>query len=130
MMEENGDWARDTPFASSFVRFFDELFPGVDNAITSRNCATTLKLKRFDGLTVTLKDAAFMKLFCDAYFLAKIFAPKPSAPNLRKRSYLRRRLIQTNFAVIARPPHVGCWRPRAILRRNRMSAFERYSVSC
>jgi hypothetical protein len=25
--------------------------------------------KNFDGLVVTLKDATFMKLFCDAYFL-------------------------------------------------------------
>ena len=74
MMEENGDWMRNSPFEPSFLRFLDELFPQMEERERFAEVCRRFEAKNFDGLQITLKEVAFLKLFCDAYFLAKICA--------------------------------------------------------
>ena len=73
-MEETGDWVRDEPFDVPFARFFDELFPQTEDRDQFVEICRRFDAKNFEGLTITLKDVAFLKLFCDAYFLRKIRA--------------------------------------------------------
>jgi hypothetical protein len=72
MMEESGDWKRDTPFEPSLLRFLDELFPGMDERDRFAEICRRFESKNFEDMVLTLKEASFMKLFCDAYFLHKI----------------------------------------------------------
>lgn len=72
MMEESGSWTQGTPFEPSFVRFLDELFPNIEERDRFAEVCRRFEAKEFEGLAITLKEVSFMKLFCDAYFLAKI----------------------------------------------------------
>jgi hypothetical protein len=72
MMEESGSWTQGTPFEPSFVRFLDELFPNLEERDRFAEVCRRFEAKEFECLASTLKEVSFMKLFCDAYFLAKI----------------------------------------------------------
>lgn len=69
MMEEAGDLKPETNFRDAVLRFLDDLFPGMDEREHIAELCARFESKNFDGVVVTLKDATFMKLFCDAYFL-------------------------------------------------------------
>jgi hypothetical protein len=69
MMQEKGDWKQNTPFDPSLVRFLSELFPQMDERDRFAEIFRRFEAKEFEGLAITLKEAAFMKLFCDAYRL-------------------------------------------------------------
>ena len=69
MMEEEGDWKPDSSFKEAVLRFLDDMFPGMDERERFAELCARFEAKNLDGVVVTLKDATFMKLFCDAYFL-------------------------------------------------------------
>jgi hypothetical protein len=68
MMEEEGDWKPDTSFKEAALRFLDDMFPGMDEREHFADLCARFETKTPD-IVVTLRDATFMKLFCDAYFL-------------------------------------------------------------
>jgi AbiV family abortive infection protein len=72
MMEESGDWTRGTPFEPSLLRFLDQLFPGMEEREHFAEISRHFEAKNFEGVVVTLKEVSIIKIFCDAYFLAKI----------------------------------------------------------
>jgi AbiV family abortive infection protein len=69
MMEEAGDWKRGERFHDSFLRFIDDMFPNMDERNKFSDLCERFEAKNVDGAVVTLKEAAFMKLVCDAYFM-------------------------------------------------------------
>lgn len=69
MMEDAGDWKPETSVKDAVLRFLDDMFPGMDERAHIAELCARFEAKNFDGLVVTLKDATFMKLFCDAHFL-------------------------------------------------------------
>jgi len=72
MMAERGDWKPGDEFTPSFVRFLDELFPNIDERQRFADICRGFETEQRDNLKITLKEVSFIKLFCDAYFLAKI----------------------------------------------------------
>lgn len=73
LMEETGEWNRDAPFLEALSRFIDDYVPEADEDKERLiRIAKALEVNEMDGVTVTLKDASFMKLFCDIYILMKI----------------------------------------------------------
>lgn len=69
MMEEAGDWKPETSFSEAMLRFLDDMFPGMEERGRIAELCARFEAKNIEGLVVTLRDAVFMKLFCDAYFL-------------------------------------------------------------
>jgi hypothetical protein len=69
MMEETGDWKPGASFQDSVLRFLDDMFPGMDERQHFADLCARFEEKKLDGVVVNLKDATFIKLFCDAYFL-------------------------------------------------------------
>jgi hypothetical protein len=72
MMAQHGDWTRGTPFQSAFVRFLDELFPGMEEKERFAELCRAFDTGHLNGVVITLKEVSFIKLFCDIYFLFKI----------------------------------------------------------
>jgi len=72
MMEETGDWIQGTPFQEALVRFLDDLFPNMDERDQIVALCGRFETKNIEGAVVTLKEAASMKLFCDAYFMVQV----------------------------------------------------------
>ena len=72
MMAEQGDWKPSEPFEPSFSRFLAELFPRMEEGERFAEICRGFEKNEPDGLKITLKEVCFIKLFCDAYFLAKI----------------------------------------------------------
>lgn len=69
MMEKAGDWKPGVNFQNAFLTFLDEMFPGMDERDKYAELAQRFETKKVEGAVITLKEAAFMKLFCDAYFM-------------------------------------------------------------
>jgi AbiV family abortive infection protein len=73
LMMETGEWNPETPFTETLSKLIDDLIPDTDDdkerLIT---IAKTFEVNETDEVTITLKDASFMKLFCDIYILMKI----------------------------------------------------------
>lgn len=72
MMKSTGAWTPKSDFAEMFGKFLDDLFPGFDErehymALVREFLRGGRKKPKID-----LKEASFMKLFCDAYFLKEI----------------------------------------------------------
>jgi AbiV family abortive infection protein len=82
MMEESGDWSRNTPFETPFIRFLDDRFPNMDERDRFAEICRQFEANNLKDLAITLKEVSFMKLFCDGYFLAKI---GPKAIDARRR---------------------------------------------
>ena len=72
MMAEHGDWDATESFGPSFLRFLDELFPQMDERERYAEMCSGFEKNELEGMKITLKEVSFIKLFCDAYFLAKI----------------------------------------------------------
>ena len=66
MMAQRGDWQQGTPFEPAFVRFLDELFPGMVEKQRYADLCRTFDTEQLKGVVVTLKEVSFIKLFCDA----------------------------------------------------------------
>jgi hypothetical protein len=47
----------------------DDMWPGMDERDKYAELCDRFDSKKVDGVTITLKEASFMKLFCDAYFI-------------------------------------------------------------
>ncbi len=69
LMAENGDWKEGMSFRDSMLRFLDEMFPKMDERDQFADLCGRFESKNVEGAVVTLKEASFMKLFCDAYFM-------------------------------------------------------------
>jgi hypothetical protein len=72
MMAQRGDWSRGAPFEPAFVKFLDELFPGMDEKARYAELINAFDTEKLEQVKVTLKEVSFIKLFTDAYFLHKI----------------------------------------------------------
>lgn len=72
MMAEVGDWKREDPLGSSLEEFLRKLFSvGDDDFERFVDIARAFEAGATDSVTVTLKEASFAKLFCDAYFMSR-----------------------------------------------------------
>jgi hypothetical protein len=72
MMEEGGDWKPGTSFNEALLHFLDDMFPAMEEREHISGICARFEAKDTNGVVVTLKEAAFMKLFCDTYFLLKM----------------------------------------------------------
>lgn len=82
MMSEVGDWKQGEPFEPMLQEYLRKLFPVGDEDIdTFIRIARAFEAKSPESVTVTLKEASFAKLFCDAYFMHK-FRPAALAKKL------------------------------------------------
>ena len=72
MMEQSGDWKTGTNFTEAMVGFLDEMFPTMDERDRFAELCARYEAKDVEGVAVTLKEAGFMKLFCDAYFMRRL----------------------------------------------------------
>ena len=75
MMAKNGDWSEGQPFVPSFLKFIDELFPTFDEKERYTILTKAFDDKKLDGIAVTLKEVAFIKLFCDFYYMRRLSPP-------------------------------------------------------
>lgn len=80
MMIDADEWETGTPFEPCLLRFLDELFPQMEERDRFAEVCRLFEAKDVDKARITLKEASFMKLFCDAYFLRTI---QPRALNER-----------------------------------------------
>lgn len=71
MMLQSGDWQPGTPLTPALVRFLDDLFPDIGEKEHFGKTFDGFE-KQIPGTVITLKEASFMKIFCDMYFLNKI----------------------------------------------------------
>lgn len=79
MMGEGGDWQPGTSFQEAMLRFLDDMFPKMDERDQFAALCGRFETKDVEGAVVTLKEAGFMKLFCDAYFMRRLGRRKPAA---------------------------------------------------
>jgi len=68
----DGDWRRDTSFETPLMRFLDDLFPNMDERERFVKICRQFEANNLKDVAITLKEVAFIKLFCDVYFLAKV----------------------------------------------------------
>jgi len=72
LMAETGDWKEGTSFRDSMLRFVDDMFPKMDEREQFAELCGRFESKNVEGAVVTLKEATFMKRFCDAYFMRQL----------------------------------------------------------
>lgn len=98
MMAEVGDWKQGQPFKPVLEEYLRKLFPsgGEDLDIFIR-LARAFETKSLEGIIVTLREASFAKLFCDAYFLNRF---RPMA------------MAKKGFQPVEREPPAGETPPR------------------
>ena len=72
MMAEHGDWKSGEPYEPSFSKFLADLFPDFDEKDRFADICRGFEANKLEGLKITLKEVTIIKLFSDAYFLAKI----------------------------------------------------------
>ena len=82
MMEEAGDWKEGQPFQESLLRFLDDMFPKMDERGKFAELCERFEANKLEGVVVTLKEAAFMKLFCDAYFMRQVKKKHAAKPEI------------------------------------------------
>jgi len=72
LMQATGRWSGSSAFPEMFAGFLDEMWPEFDERAKYLNL-----VERFPGddpqsLGITLKEASFMKFYCDAFFLKHV----------------------------------------------------------
>lgn len=73
LMKESGEWNGKAEFIGTFANFVHERIPQPDEDYARLlRIASAIDGKNTEGVEVTLRDASFMKLFCDGYILTKI----------------------------------------------------------
>lgn len=72
LMAEHGDWKEGTSFRDAMLGFLDDMFPKMDERDQFADLCGRFESKNTEGAVVTLKEATFMKLFCDAYFMRQL----------------------------------------------------------
>ena len=74
MMKDAGAWDGKVAFEIPFIDFLEKLFPTMSPEERQQFASLCRRFeeKNFEGIVVTLKEASFIKLFCDAYFLTTI----------------------------------------------------------
>lgn len=72
MMKETGDWTEGEPFSERLMKFLLDMFPNFDEQEVYQRLFEAFESGEEEQGNVTLREASFMKLFCDAYFLKKM----------------------------------------------------------
>ena len=72
MMKKTGDWKDKESLTESLMTFLLDMFPSFDERDVYQTLFEAFESGNAEQTNVTLKEASFMKLFCDAYFLQKI----------------------------------------------------------
>lgn len=85
MMAEVGDWKSGDPWVPVLEEYLRSLFPeGDDDRDKFVDIASAFEARVPESVIVTLKEASFAKLFCDAYFMSK-FRPAALAKKIMRR---------------------------------------------
>jgi len=84
MMKSKGTWDGKSQFADTFGKFLDELFPEFDEREHYVGMVRDFLRGARRKLRITLREASFMKLFCDAYFLKEIRPAVVKQPQSKK----------------------------------------------
>ena len=69
MMKETGDWTEGESLSESLMKFLLDMFPILDERDVYQVLFEAFESGEEEQSNVTLREASFMKLFCDAYFL-------------------------------------------------------------
>ena len=72
MMQETGDWRNGESLSESLMKFVLGMFPSFDERDVYQRLFEAFENGDEEQSNVTLREASFMKLFCDAYFLKKM----------------------------------------------------------
>ena len=80
-MEESGEWQVGTPFTDALMAYLNAAFPNMDEREHFAKIFAAFDRNEPGTVTITLKEASFMKLFCDSYFLHRVM---PAALKARK----------------------------------------------
>ena len=72
MMKKTGDWTEGEPFSERLMKFLLDMFPSFDEQEVYQRLFEAFESGEEEQGNVTLREASFMKLFCDAYFLKKM----------------------------------------------------------
>jgi hypothetical protein len=72
MMEKSSDWQPQTPLLPALMTYLTKAFPSMDEQDHFAMLFDAFDRAVADTMTVTLRDAAFMNLFCDSYYLHRI----------------------------------------------------------
>jgi hypothetical protein len=72
MMEQVGDWDSTKAFTPILGQFLKARFPDMDELDHFTQLFEAYEKRSIDKVTVNLRDVAFMKLFCDTYYLNKV----------------------------------------------------------
>ena len=72
MMKETGDWTEGESFSDGLMKFLLDMFPSFDERDVYQRLFEAFESGEEEYSNVTLREASFMKLFCDAYFLKKM----------------------------------------------------------
>lgn len=84
MMAASGDWKKGKPFDEPFGKFLAGTWPELEEREQYLALGRTIDSQQQRDIKVTLKEASFMKLFCDAYFMMK------TRERLHSRSLMRK----------------------------------------
>ncbi len=72
MMRSRGKWWENEEFVVRFTAFLDEMWPDLDERAKYMSLVEQFPKGDVHKMGVTLKEASFMKLFCDAFFLKHV----------------------------------------------------------
>lgn len=72
MMKDGGDWRTGESFEPVFLKFLNEFFPEFDERDQFASICRAIEADTSNEAKITLKEASFIKLFCDAYFIRKL----------------------------------------------------------
>jgi hypothetical protein len=68
------------------LRFLDDMFPKMDERDQFAELCGRFESKNVEGAVVTLKEATFVKLFCDAYFVRQLKHRNARSSHLREQA--------------------------------------------
>jgi hypothetical protein len=80
-MEGTGEWHVGTPFSAALMAYLNDAYPNLDEHEGLAKIFDAFDRNEPSASAITLKEAAFMKLFCDSYYLHRVM---PAAMKARK----------------------------------------------
>lgn len=75
MMLQARSWHEGTPFVPVVLQFLGELFPNFDERDRFDAIFNAFDTRDPEVAKISLREASFMKLFCDSFFLVKFVKP-------------------------------------------------------
>jgi AbiV family abortive infection protein len=76
MMGAAGDWESGSAFTPALMRYLNAAFPDMDEKDHFARIFEAFENNDMESIAITLREASFMKLFCDSYYLHKIMPVK------------------------------------------------------